>query len=206
MAFAIPTKFITAAALCAAFNAAAFAASPEDKLGPIKGESTAAAVDKIGPIKGESQRAADKIGDIEGEARENIAGDRIGQELLNVPMGDMIREMSTAPAAPTGCKMLDGSADENCDGVADNKAVSATDYNSSRSNKSEDSGLASPDPDLDLEKGEFYRIEGHMGVKAPAATDYNSSRSNKTDGIAAPDPDTNTDLGSGDDGDAKAAD
>lgn len=191
MALTVTTQFMTAAALCAAFSAAAFAAEPEDKLGPIKGESTAAAVDKIGDIKGESMdRAATiKFDGVEGESldREPMQAGP-GQNLLNVPMGDMIREMSTAPAGPTGCKMLDGSADDNCDGVADNKAVSATDYNSSRSNKSEDSGLASPNPDPDLEKGEFYRIEGHMDSAKPVndpapeplkATDYNSSRSNK---------------------------
>lgn len=189
MTFAITTKFITAAALCAAFSAAAFAAEPEDKLGPIKGESTAAAVDKIGDIKGESMDRAPslKFDGVEGESldREHMQAGP-GQELLNVPMGDMIRP--SAAAAPSGCKMLDRSADDNCDGVADNKAVSATDYNSSRSNKSEDSGLASPDPETDLEKREFYRIEGHMETAKPVtdlapepikATDYNSSRSNK---------------------------
>lgn len=67
-----------------------------------------------------------------------------------------------------GCVMFTGALDQNCDGIADDKAVDATDYNSSRSNKADsisyDGGDdGTPDPDDE-------------GTKA---TDYNSSRSNK---------------------------
>lgn len=83
-----------------------------------------AAADKIGDIPGESQRAATgyiKIGDIKGE--------------------------STRSVQPTGCVTLSGGKDEDCDGVEDDKAVSATDYNSSRSNKADTASDVKPDDD-----------------------------------------------------------
>lgn len=82
-------------------------------------------------------------------------------------LGDIQGESQRAAA--TGCVMYSGAADVNCDGVADgNKAVSATDYNSSRSNKADT--IAAPDTDLG---------GGDDNDDDSKATDYNSSRSNK---------------------------
>ncbi len=71
-------------------------------------------------------------------------------------------------------------AQDNTDESSGNKAATATDYNSSRSNKSEDSGITQGGDSDDTD-----------GDEDPKATDYNSSRSNKSygaklNGINAP--------------------
>jgi hypothetical protein len=75
---------------------------------------------------------------------------------------------NTSITESKGCVMYSGALDQNCDGIADDRAVDATDYNSSRSNKADSISYGGGDdgaPDPDDE-----------GTKA---TDYNSSRSNK---------------------------
>jgi len=116
-------------------------------------EKAKATADKLGDISGESQRSStiDKLGDIEGESQRAETG--------YIKIGD-IKGETTRVAAPTGCVMLSGGKDEDCDGIEDGKAPAATDYNSSRSNKADSAKDTKPDDDT-------------------KATDYNSSRSNK---------------------------
>ncbi|MEP3655281.1 MAG: hypothetical protein ABJO36_10330 [Litorimonas sp.] len=85
---------------------------------------------------------------------------------LRTKSSDVLANTSTSESK--GCVMYSGALDQDCDGVADDKAVDATDYNSSRSNKADSISYGGGDdetPDPDDE-----------GTKA---TDYNSSRSNK---------------------------
>lgn len=85
--------------------------------------------------------------------------------------------------------------------ASDNRAASATDYNSSRSNKSEDSGIVAPNfngtqTNIRTRTPKFNsrsRSNKNLHRKAPknqnnnkpnkqsSATDYNSSRSNKSE-------------------------
>jgi hypothetical protein len=97
------------------------------------------------------KKAADKLGDIEGETQRTASG--------YIKIGD-IKGETTRAAAPTGCVMLSGGMDNDCDGIEDGKAPGATDYNSSRSNKADSVTDTKPEGDT-------------------KATDYNSSRSNK---------------------------
>lgn len=193
------TRAGLSAALITAMAIPAMAAGPQDKIGDIKGETT----DRVEGSKSTVLRGAngqamrvkatnDKLGDISGESQDKRASG-IGQELLNVPMGKMIRQMK---AAPSGCVMFNGAADANCDGVADGgKAVSATDYNSSRSNKAD--SIAAPDAvggdvkvgactDETVLCGCTHLVsapdgdtDGGCDTDSSKATDYNSSRSNK---------------------------
>ena len=66
-------------------------------------------------------------GEVEGKSQNSI-----GQELLNVPMGDMIRGMAKPS---TDCVTEAGAVDANCDGVADAVAAARQDKRQARKDK-----------------------------------------------------------------------